>query len=102
LPSYREGLPKALIEASAAGRAIVTTDVPGCRDVVRNGVTGILVQPKQSLSVADAIASLASDAQLRLRYAQAARLRAESEFSLERIIAETLKLYQQMSPPVRT
>lgn len=99
LPSYREGLPKALIEAAAAGRAIVTTDVPGCRAVVQDGVTGILVQARQSLPVADAIERLARDAQLRLRYARAARLRAENEFSYERIIDATLELYQQMSRP---
>ena len=55
LPSYREGLPKALIEAAAASRAVITTDVPGCRDVIIPDKSGILVPVKDSKKLADAI-----------------------------------------------
>jgi glycosyltransferase involved in cell wall biosynthesis len=95
LPSYREGLPKALIEASAAGRAIVTTNVPGCRHVVEDSVTGILVPPRNVAALTDAIARLASSAELRNRLGRAARLRAEREFSLDKIISSTLVLYEK-------
>jgi glycosyltransferase involved in cell wall biosynthesis len=95
LPSYREGLPKVLIEASAAGRAIVTTDVPGCRHVVEDAVTGILVPSGNVGALTDAIARLASSAELRHRLGHAARLRAEREFALDKIISSTLLLYEK-------
>jgi glycosyltransferase involved in cell wall biosynthesis len=93
LPSYREGLPKALIEASAAGRAIVTTNVPGCRDVVEDGVTGVLVPPRQFGLLAEALEKLIMDSGLRLRLGRAARSRAEREFGIEQIVNQTLGLY---------
>ena len=93
LPSYREGLPKVLIEASAAGRAIITTDVPGCRHVVEDGVTGLLVPAMQFAPLAAAMARLIADSSMRQRLGAAARARAENEFGLERIVAETLELY---------
>jgi glycosyltransferase involved in cell wall biosynthesis len=96
LPSYREGLPKALIEASAAGRAIVTTDVPGCRHVVEDGVTGLLVPARQVAPLAESIGRLIADPSLRLRLGAAARGRAESQFGIDRIVAETLRVYSQM------
>jgi glycosyltransferase involved in cell wall biosynthesis len=96
LPSYREGLPKALIEASAAGRAIVTTDVPGCRHVVEDGVTGLLVPARQVAPLAESIGRLIADPSLRLRLGAAARARAESQFGIDRIVAETLRVYSQM------
>ncbi|MFQ6708018.1 glycosyltransferase family 4 protein, partial [Bordetella pertussis] len=58
LPSYREGLPKSLLEAAACGRAVVTTDVPGCRDAIDPDVTGLLVPPRDAPALADAIARL--------------------------------------------
>jgi glycosyltransferase involved in cell wall biosynthesis len=95
LPSYREGLPKALIEASAVGRAIVTTDVPGCRNVVENGVTGILVPARQITPLADALEKLITEPSMRHRMGLAARARAESEFGIEQIIQKTLALYAE-------
>ena len=65
LPSYREGLPKSLIEAAACGRAVVTTDVPGCRDAIEPGKTGLLVPVRDAGALADAIARLAADPALR-------------------------------------
>jgi len=96
LPSYREGLPKALLEACAAGRAIVTTDVPGCREVVTDGVNGLLVKPRDVLSLAEALARLLGDPQLRLRLGAAGRQRAETEFDLQLIVRATLELYREL------
>jgi glycosyltransferase involved in cell wall biosynthesis len=71
LPSYREGLPKSLLEAAASGRPMIATDVPGCREVVRHGETGLLVPPRDPQALADALATLAGDAALRQRYGAA-------------------------------
>lgn len=98
LPSYREGLPKALIEAAAAGRPIVTTDVPGCREVVDDGVHGFCVPPRDAHALADALATLIADPVLRARMGQAARMRAEREFGLDAVIAQTLALYEEVAP----
>lgn len=93
LPSYREGLPRALIEAAAAGRCIVTTDVPGCRDVVRDGIEGLLVPARDPVALANALARVITDAALRDALAAAARVRAERVFGIDRIVEETLALY---------
>jgi nucleoside-diphosphate-sugar epimerase len=93
LPSYREGLPKSLIEAAAVGRAIVTTDVPGCRDVVTDGVNGLLVPVRDDLAVEKAIATLVLDADLRRRYGLAGRQRAEREFAESKVVSATVDLY---------
>lgn len=96
LPSHREGLPKALIEAAACGRPIVTTDVPGCREVVRDGVEGLLVPARDARALADAIAALAADPERRARMGAAARARAEAEFGNERVIAATHAVYAEL------
>lgn len=96
LPSYREGLPKALIEAAAAGRPIVTTDVPGCREVVDDGVHGLCIAPRNTDALAAALAKLIADPALRTRMGMAARKRAEMEFGLEGVIAQTLALYKEL------
>ncbi len=94
LPSYREGLPKVLLEAAACGRAVVTTDVPGCRDAIDPGVTGLLVPPRDSVALADAIQRLLLDAELRERMGQAGRKLAEREFSIEKVVAAHLAVYR--------
>ncbi len=94
LPSYREGLPKALIEAAACGRPIVTTDVPGCREVVREGDNGFLVPPRDSALLAVAINRLLADPALRQSMGKRGRERAQLEFALDKVIAETLALYR--------
>jgi glycosyltransferase involved in cell wall biosynthesis len=94
LPSYREGLPKALLEAAACGRAIVTCNVPGCREVVRDGDNGLLVRPRDSASLAMALKQLLQDSALRLRMSRRSRERAVEEFSIERVVTDTLGLYQ--------
>ena len=93
LPSYREGVPKALLEAAATGRPIVTTDVPGCREVVTNGVNGLLVPPRDVPALADALQALLADSALRDRMGRAGRYRAEREFSREDVADVTLALY---------
>ncbi len=95
LPSYREGLPKVLLEAGAAGRPAVTTDVPGCREVVRDGVNGLLVPARDAGALAEALARLLADAALRARFGAAARERVLREFADTHIIGQTLALYEQ-------
>ena len=93
LPSYGEGLPKALAEAAACGRAIVTTDVPGCRDAVEDGVSGILVPPRAPEALAAAIGRVLDDQGLRSQLGRGARQRAESLFDVRTITRQTLALY---------
>lgn len=96
LPSYREGLPRGLIEAAATARAIVTTDVPGCREVVREGENGLLVPLRDAPATAAAIARLLDDPALRRRLAARGRAIAEAEFSVERFVAESLAAYEHV------
>jgi glycosyltransferase involved in cell wall biosynthesis len=98
LPSYREGLPKALLEAAASGRAIVATDVPGCREAVRHGVNGLLVPAGDAAALTQALRRLILDPALRREFGQQGRERAEREFSVEKITAETLALYRELLP----
>jgi len=93
LPSYREGLPKVLLEAAACGRAVVTSDVPGCRDAVEVGVTGLLVPPRDSTALADAIERLLRDPELCERMGRAGRQLAEREFSIEKVVGVHLTIY---------
>ncbi len=96
LPSYREGLPKSLIEAAAAGKSIVTTDVPGCRHVVLPNVTGILVPPKDPFKLADALLWLINHPLERISMGKAGRKFAEKEFPIEKIVQNHLEIYQDL------
>ncbi|WP_434644367.1 glycosyltransferase family 4 protein [Achromobacter piechaudii] len=96
LPSYREGLPKSLIEAAASGRAVVTTDVPGCRDAIEPGKTGLLVPVRDAPALADAIARLVEDAALRQSMGEAGRRLAESEFDIRRVARVHVELYEAL------
>ncbi len=96
LPSYREGLPKVLIEAAACARAIVTTDVPGCRDSIEPGKSGLLVPVKNSTALADAIQHLIDNPQLCRSMGQAGRALAERKFAIEKIIHKHLKIYEAL------
>ncbi len=98
LPSYREGLPKALLEAAASGRALVATDVPGCREIVRHEETGLLVPARDPAALADAIQRLANDGTLRRRLGANARAVAESEFAEAIVVRETTALYRDLLP----
>ena len=94
LPStYGEGVPKALLEAAACARPIVATDVPGCREVVRAGETGLLVPPHDVAALAEAIARLAGDATLRRTMGQAGRALIAGEFADAAVACQTLALY---------
>ena len=96
LPSYLEGLPKALIEAAACGRAVVTTDVPGCRDAIEPEITGLLVPVRDSNALADAVQSLIEDPLRRRLMGEAGRVMAEREFSLEKVIDAHMALYYEL------
>lgn len=97
LPSYYgEGVPKSLLEACAAGRAIVTTNVPGCRDVVRDGDNGLLVPPRDPQALVTALAALLNDAPLRRRMGLAGRRRAEAEFDVRSVVHATMSVYEDM------
>ena len=95
LPSYREGLPKSLIEACAIGRPIVTTNVPGCREVVDNGINGYLVKAKESIELAYRIEQLILDRTLRIEMGKAGRNKAEKEFSIQEVVDKTLAIYSE-------
>ncbi|KZX51247.1 glycosyl transferase family 1 [Halioglobus sp. HI00S01] len=97
LPSYREGLPKGLIEASACGLPLVTTDVPGCRHVVENGINGYLVQPQSSQMLAIAIKNLLDNSSLRQRLGIAARRKALMEFDERIVLSETVSTYGEVA-----
>jgi glycosyltransferase involved in cell wall biosynthesis len=96
LPSYREGLPKGLIEAAACALPLVTTDVPGCRHVVTDGVEGLLVPPRDAPALARAIARLDDDPALRARLGTAARTRALAEFDESIVVGRTLEVYREL------
>ncbi len=98
LPSYREGLPKGLIEAGACALPLVTTDVPGCREVVTDGVDGLLVPVRDAGALATAIARLHDDPVLASRLGAAARARALAEFDEQIVIARTLAVYREVLP----
>lgn len=102
LPSYREGLPTVLLEAAASGCALITTDVPGCREVVKHAETGLLVPARDSVALADALATLIADAPRCVQLASAARMRVVAEFSVETVRRDTLQLYGQALGSVHT
>jgi glycosyltransferase involved in cell wall biosynthesis len=98
LPSYREGLPKGLIEAGACGLPLVTADAPGCRDVVVHGVNGLLVPVRDSERLAAAIAQLQDDPDLRNRMGRAAREKVVAEFDERIVIERTMEVYRELLP----
>ena len=98
LPSYREGLPKSLLEAASCARPVVTTDVPGCREIVRDGDNGLLVEARNATALADALARLLADPELRQRMGQRGRERVLNEFAQERIVDQVLALYREVLP----
>jgi len=97
LPSRREGLPKSLLEAAACGRPMVATDVPGCREVVLPGKTGLLVPVDDPAKLAEAIQKLAATPELRKSYGAAARQLAVERFSAKAIGEQVVRLYDKLS-----
>ncbi|MBK9304869.1 MAG: glycosyltransferase family 4 protein [bacterium] len=96
LPSYREGLPKSLLEAAACGLPIVAADVPGCREICRDGVNGLLVPARSAAPIAAAIERLADDPALRRAMGAASRRLAVDEFAEEIVVAATMALYAEL------
>ncbi len=96
LPSWREGLPMSLLEAAACGRPLVATDVPGCREIVIPGETGLLVPRGDPAALADAIQTLADLPELRARYGAAARRLAVERFSAQNVGRQTVDLYRSL------
>lgn len=97
LPSYYgEGLPKVLIEAAACGRAVVTTDHPGCRDAIEVGKTGILVPVRDAVALADAIQALIEDPVTHKQMGMCGRALAEREFAIERVVDAHLAIYREL------
>ena len=97
LPSYyREGLPKVLLEAAACGRPLITTDAPGCREVVQDGDNGILVTPRDAQSLARAIGKLIEDEKLRRTMGKRGREIILKDFSSELVVRETLGIYREL------
>jgi glycosyltransferase involved in cell wall biosynthesis len=100
LPSYREGLPKGLIEAAACELPLVATNVPGCREVVTDGADGLLIPPRDSSALASAIMRLRDDPALARRLGAAARAKALSLFEERSVIERTLSVYRELIPGV--
>ena len=94
IPSW--GLPKVLIEAAACGRAVVTTDHPGCRDAIEPNKTGLLVPIKNALALADAIEYLIKNADIRERMGISGRALAEKEFAIEKTVTEHVEIYRKL------
>ena len=97
LPSYREGMPKSLLEAGACARPLVTTDVPGCRELVTDEVNGLLVPPRDSVALAHALRRLISDPALRQRLGREARRTVEAAHGEADIAWRTVALYNEMT-----
>jgi glycosyltransferase involved in cell wall biosynthesis len=93
---YGEGVPRVLIEAASSGRPIVATDVPGVREIVRDGLNGILVEPHQPDALAAAIESLASDAARRRDMGAQGRCFAEAEFDVKSVISKSIEIYETL------
>lgn len=96
LPSYREGLPKVLLEAAAVGRPLIATDVPGCREIVKNNENGLLVELKNVDSLYNAIQQLVSNKDLREEMGRNSRSLVEAELSTDIINAQTIRFYKSL------
>jgi glycosyltransferase involved in cell wall biosynthesis len=96
--SYREGLPKSALEAMAAGKPLVASDIPGCREAVVHGITGLLAPPRNPVALAAALETLINGPALRAKMGAAARLRVEENFSDAIICAKTLLVYEALVP----
>ena len=95
-PSLHEGMPNTILEAMAAGLPVVATAVGGTPEVVVDGVTGLLVPPRDSNALVEAMAMLLSDQNLRYRMGRAGQERVKGQFSLERMVRQTQALYERL------
>jgi len=96
LPSYREGVPRTLLEAASMSKALVATDVPGCREVVEHEKNGLLVELKSSKSLSDAIGKLLNDEKLQDEYATASRKKAIEEFDVKKVVSSYSEIYSKL------
>jgi glycosyltransferase involved in cell wall biosynthesis len=96
LPSYREGMPKVLLEAAACGRPLIASDVAGCRDICRNGLNGTLVAPREPQALALAITEMLKDTVTQISYGAAGRKLVEREYSIDNIGQQTLAYYERI------
>jgi glycosyltransferase involved in cell wall biosynthesis len=92
-----EGLGTSLLDAMACGKPIVATEAGGIPEVVQNGVTGWLVPPRDHPAMADAIVGLLNDPALCRRMGEASRITARERFSVERMVLDTLRVYQRVA-----
>lgn len=96
LPSYYgEGVPRVLLEAASTGRALITTDMPGCRETVRHGDGGLLIAPRDAGAIADAVQTLLSDPARRQQMGKAARAYMEERFTVRVVIDRTMAIYRE-------
>jgi glycosyltransferase involved in cell wall biosynthesis len=93
LPSYREGTPRALLEAAAMAKPIITTETVGCREVVEDGVNGLLVPVRDSKALAEAMIRLIQDPALRERMGKAGRAKVEQEFEERSVVTKVMESY---------
>jgi len=95
-----EGVPKILIEAASCGRPIIATDVPGCREIVRNNENGLLIPSHNSRALVDAIKILIEDPELRARMGARGRKIVEAEFSEKIAVKQTMEVYERINPQI--
>ena len=97
LPStYGEGVPRVLIEAAASSRPLISTDIPGCREIVRHGENGLLVQPRDTVALADAMQVLIEDREKRRKFGKCGHKISENEFDERQVAAETVRIYREL------
>jgi glycosyltransferase involved in cell wall biosynthesis len=96
LPSYREGIPRVLLEAASMGLPLVATDVPGCREVVENGVNGFLVPPRNVQALAQAIEVLVDQPELRQRFGRSARQKVVKNFDISIVADQMIAIYREL------
>jgi glycosyltransferase involved in cell wall biosynthesis len=99
LASFREGLPKSLLEAAACGRPMVATDTPGCREIAIAGETALTVPVDDAPALAEAMTKMVGDAEMRARFGKAARALVEAKFSAEAIGKQIVALYESLARP---
>lgn len=96
LPSYREGMPKVLLEAAAAGKPVVTTDVEGCREAIVPGRTGLMVKARDAMAIADSLQHLLQNRSLQRAFGVAARQLAEEKYGIDSVIKRSLAIYDSL------
>lgn len=100
LPSYREGLPKVLLEAAACGRPIVASDEAGCREIVRHGQNGLLVPSRNAMALAEAIKMLVGNSEMRQKMGREGCKMVQQEFTEDLVVEKTLSLYAKFFPTI--